>query len=556
MVFKKSDNRNQDLILAISIGSKSSACLTRSTGEIISAYKEEHFTGVKNDSSFPIRSVLTLLSNLPAENFYVLTITVTHWFNSKHSDKTWDRYYVDVKELISNKIINRNFVIKKIIESNNIHDCLCETARSYALSRDANLNNGKPVTVIVANRFGNFENVASTYKWDDFDSFLNGEDPEINKLKDFKSSIGMMQQIGSRIFDYLEYDIYRGLMTLHNELPVEKTSSEGLSLYSKQKDWYQYDRYQEPTLYAKSKNTEDLINRAIRKTRDVEDYRPLNVKKLDQLNEKYIKMFDDMDKNQVIKYLQDKSFQALSKLIKPHLDGHIILVGDAFISRKVNESLRNLTMNQFLVCPLLEDNNAIFGATNKILEKIYYNRIDLSDINVVCRYIDIPKYDEAELQEYETKMSSKKLSNYIDKNIVYINKNKINKKDFEKVCKWIKKGNIVNFVSSKASMIDTVHEDSLSTISLALTEKRNDLMLIASDEIDRESFLLNKDLGNRLLKKISEEFKNIRISCTSFVNFDNITPINNESIVHAMINQIEKRDFHNLKNDINLVVIT
>jgi hypothetical protein len=555
MIFEKSDNRNQDLILAISLGSKSSAMLTRSDGSIIGAFKEEHFTGVKNDSSFPVNSIINLFSTLSSESLYMLTVTITHWFNSKHSDKTWERYYVDIKEFINNAFPHHHIAIKKIIEANDLHNCLCETARSYVLSKEIDLNHGKPITIIVANRFGNFENVASTYKWEDYDSFLNGEDPEINKLKDFKSSIGMMQQIASKLAGYLEYDVTRGLLTLEHDEPIRKVSRKGLSLYGKQDDWYEYDRYKEPILFDNTKKTEDLINRAIRKTRDVDDYRPLNVKKLDQLNEHYIEFFKDMDIEKLTTYVQDKSYQALSNLIFPHKDGHVILIGDAFASDKVNEKLKHLYRNQMIFSPLLEDNMAIFGATSKILEKIYYNRLDLKDINVGNRYIDIPKYDESKFESYDIKMSCKKAANYVVKNTLFINSKNPDQKDFNTLVSWVMKGNIVNILDNSYSLTESILKDSLSSISVSVENKRDQLMTIASDCVKRISYHLTPDTGNRILDDLIESCYSTRLVCTSFVNFDNITPINTDSATHAFMNQMEKRDFHNLSNEINLVVI-
>lgn len=553
MIFSKIDNRNKDLILAISLGSKSSALLTQSDGSIIGAYKEEHFTGIKNDSSFPIHSVISLLSELPDDTLYQLTITITHWFNSRNSDKTWERYYTDVKDLIKTAFKNKHFVIKKIIEANNLHDCLAETARSYILScEDVDDFSNDPITIIVANRFGNFENVASTYTWWKFSDFKEGEEPIVNKLNDFKSSIGMMQQIASKHAGYLEYDITKGLLTLNNDYEIQKTRSNGLSLYSKQSDWDKYDRYKDTVLFDISEvSHEEIISRALRKSKDIYDYRPISVKKIDQLNDHYTSIFRDMNKEQIVSYVYNKTYQALSDLITPHKDGHVILIGDAFISDDINEELEKICKKKMIVSPFLEDNTAIFGATNKILEKIYYNSLDLSDYYVVNRQITGNfSYDFIELEDYKVSMTPKELSKFFRDN-VYTIPNDSTPEFVKRISDKLEKGNIINIVFSKGSFSETLN---YASMSIAKEEFHKDLLLIASDTIDRKYELLPTDTGIVFLDELIKSI-GANLAFTNFSTSDNITPIFNDMCAHALINQIEKKEEHNLQNDINLIVV-
>jgi len=551
MVFEKYDNRNDELILAISLGSKSSAMLTRSNGNIIGAYKEEHFTGIKNDSSFPVNSVIDLLNQLPDDSLYQITIAITHWFNSKNSNKTWERYYTDVKDLIKTVFKDKLFVIKKIIEAHDLHDCLSETARCNILSNHQDIDEG-PITVIVANRFGNFENVASTYKWNDKKSFIEGQEPEINKLKDFKSSIGMMQQIGSRMAGYLEYDINRSLLNIDNDYPIQKITSSGLSLYGNQKDWIKYDRFNEQVLFALTETSrEENINRAIRKSKDIYDYRPLNVKKLDMLNDYYIDMFSGMSSVQIMTYIQNKSYQALSKLIKPHIKGNVVLIGDVFSSKKINKELRKLSKKEMIISPLLEDNSAIFGATNKILEKIYYNTLNLKTINIVNRNIRASINILEKIDDYKTNMSPEELKKEFISNVKVLDVSKDNSKDLNSIVSGLLNGHIYNFIFNKGSFSEAPN---FASVSISIADYKESLMSICSDNINRESYDL-EDSEYDILNYIKNACYTNRLICVPFVNNDNITPLNEYSCFNAVLQQIEKREYNNLSNDINLIII-
>ena len=385
MDIKKKDNRNNDLILAISLGSKSSAMLTSSDGTIIDIFKEETYTGIKNDSSFPINCITNLLNTLSKSKIYQLTITLNHWFNSTNSNRTWDRYYTDIEKFISIVYKDYNIIVKRVIEANDLHDNLAETTKCYFESKYEKFiesNQDKPITILVSNRFGNFENIISVYKWKNIESFSNGEEPIVKKLKDFKSSISMMQQIASKKLGLLEYDPGNGIMTYEQYKPIKKLPVSKFKIYSDWKKWDEYDTYKDSVIYSNNKiSCESMIGRAINKSNDIYDNRPINIKKIEQINAYYNSLFEPMSNEEIIEYVHTHSYNALYNLIKPHTKGLVLLAGDSFVGRRIPKKLRNEFGDNIIIDPIWFDNLSIIGSTNKILENIYYTSINLENLS-------------------------------------------------------------------------------------------------------------------------------------------------------------------------------
>lgn len=548
MIIEKYNNRDEELILAISLGSKSSALLTKSTGEILGSFKEEQFTNIKNDSSFPINSVEKLLNTYLKYNLYQITVTITHWFNSKNSNKTWERYYTDIRSLISVITKDKNVVIKKIIESNDLHYCLSDTARSYTLSNNLLDLDDKPVTVIVCNRFGNFENVISTYNWENKQSFIEGKEPKINKLNDFKSSIGIMQQIASKICGYSEYDINRSLLTQYNDFKV--SNIDDIEIYKNPEKWTYHNTYNDKVLFNSNISNEDLVNDAIKKSKDVYDYRPLNVKKIEQINMFYSEDFKKYEYNEVLEYIQNYTYTAFCDIIKPFLNGDIIVIGDAFVSKKINDKVKELTNNKFIVSPLLEDNSAIFGATNKILEKIYYNILCLKNINTINRNIEPVEVIEYELEGYDINSSKAEISKYLYDRTIEINVNDHNSKDFNSILNGLLNGDIYNFITNKASFSDGNNYESVSISLESNSDALKYLVAYSNTNITYDLKYCDNELLCNLQNAIGE-----KLVCLPFTNNDNITPIDVSNAYHTIMQQIERKESIVFDNNINLIII-
>jgi len=385
MILEPKDNRSNDLILAISLGSKSSAMLTRSDGTIVAILIEESYTGIKNDSSFPINCITNLLNTLSKSNIYQLTVTLNHWFNSTNSNRTWDRYYTDIEKFINTVYKDYNIVVKRVIESNDLHNSLAETTKCYFESEYQTYiesNKDQPITILVSNRFGNFENVISIYKWKNIESFSNGEEPIIKKLKDFKSSISMMQQIASKMLGLFEYDPENGIMTYEQYEPIKKLPASKFKIYSNWKKWDEHDTYKDDVIYNNNKiSCEEMIGRAIDKSNDIYDNRPINIKKIEQINAYYNALFEPMTDGEIIKYVHTFSYNALYNLIKPHTDRLVLLSGDSFVGKRIPRKLRNEFSENIIIDPIWFDNLSIIGSTNKILENIYYTSINMKNIH-------------------------------------------------------------------------------------------------------------------------------------------------------------------------------
>lgn len=479
------NNRECEMILSISLGSKSSCMLAKSDGTILNVYKEESFTLVKNDSSFPMNSINNIIkNNFEKRKIYFLTITITHWFNSKYQDKTWERYYIDIKEYIKTVFKDYNIVVKKIIESNNLHDCLMSTAKCYSIHKNLLENNDKKVTIVVANRFGNYENCISTYTWNNSNDLKENLEPETNKLFNLENSLGLFQQIISKKLGFNEYDIYNSSLTLDHAHESEKTRI-SFDVYNNKDEWINHkDKILDITKYLDNLNKKDIY-----------DYRPIDMKNLLAINNKFSETYMDYSEKELLDELFNVTYNSLNNLLKDYKDHKIIVIGDCFINSKINNSLNY----DLIVCPYKEDNCAIFGACDKVLEKIFYNRLKLDD-DIVYRYIST-NFD-----------------------------NSLRELDYNEIENLLNKNYIVNVINFKTSFYENYE------YSMSLCKSKDVLLKVNS---------FHKD---KIVNEI--EFKGTRIFATVFSTKENVIPIDNNGFTKAMNDQKNQLKKFSLDNKI------
>lgn len=187
-------------VLALTLGHNSSAIRIKD-GVVIAGYEEERLTGIKSDSSFPRRSIqqLQILSDLSKVDF----VCVSHWDTfadiKNMSSKHWDAFFV--RDTCPNATIlshSANFTH---------HDAHKEMARLYS---------GLPGYTIVADGFGNFNEVISVYYEDDLIHRVHGFDKSLGLLYQYATAfLGMkMNQDEYKLLGYeahvgdIESEIY------------------------------------------------------------------------------------------------------------------------------------------------------------------------------------------------------------------------------------------------------------------------------------------------------------------------------------------------------------
>ena len=187
------------LSLVISLGHNSSAILIKD-GEVLIGYEEERMTGIKADSHFPISAIKKIGTYYDLSE--VSTIAATHWDTygdiDNMSSKHWDR-----GALTS---LCPNAVLWTHDQAFTHHDAHMFSANSYSKLKG---------WTIVADGFGNFNEVLSVYK----------EDTLIHRAFGYDKSLGLLYQYATAFLGMkMNQDEYKllGYEAHIDTLPKEK----------------------------------------------------------------------------------------------------------------------------------------------------------------------------------------------------------------------------------------------------------------------------------------------------------------------------------------------
>lgn len=164
--------RKTEFALALTLGHNSSAVLIQE-GKILIGYENERISGVKSDSQFPSHAIREIGNYYDLNN--VTEVHVSHWDIygdvDNMSQKHWNRTYL--------KVLCPNAVI--FAESDH-HDCHVAASRAFS---------GPFEWEIVADGFGNFNEVMSVYK----------DDKLIHRVFGYEKSLGLLYQYTTAYLD-------------------------------------------------------------------------------------------------------------------------------------------------------------------------------------------------------------------------------------------------------------------------------------------------------------------------------------------------------------------
>ena len=176
--------------LLITLGHNSSAIFVDNSSfeetekSCIIGYEEERLSRIKADSQFPIDAINEIKYNVGLNRMKGCEILISHWFNFTGAETP--NKYITLQDINALKEISTN--IKLVNEGFTHHDAHAYSAyefRDYFKKQEGNI----PVYCIVADGFGNNEEVLSIYRRD------TGKKPElVKRFYGYEKSLGLFYQ--------------------------------------------------------------------------------------------------------------------------------------------------------------------------------------------------------------------------------------------------------------------------------------------------------------------------------------------------------------------------
>jgi len=414
LAFLEKNNRDQEWILALSLGHNSSVVLAKSTGEIVTGYEEERLTKAKSDSSFPINALTKCLEKIaasaPKYKPVVLNIGISHWFNSHIQNSTWNRYYLDIEKFVEKFFDFRSTIsiIKRVETGFNHHSLHLDSIRPFV---EANISteqrekySNRKTVVFVADGFGNQEEVMTLREYDDLYSYLKGDtNYKEYKLSNLNYSLGLMYQyvtssVGMKEnqdeYKFLGYESYIQTVASNKDLLDSKIND----LVGKFDAAYNLENWS--GLYDYDSTNSSTHNTPInldKLARVKQYYHEFAKKAIAEFNLDDALFTDSYTKNPkrsqriLMGYILQQSVEKIVLNIfknykTDYLETHnILVVGGLFYNVKLNNRLMTSSKNLYCVMPLAGDQGCTIGILDNFLREQYHRKLKLERMNFGSR---------------------------------------------------------------------------------------------------------------------------------------------------------------------------
>lgn len=176
--------------LLITLGHNSSAIFVDNSQyytnkkPFIIGYEEERFSRIKADSQFPIDAINEIIFNVGFAKIKGCKIMISHWFN--FAEATIPNKYITLHDI--NFLAEISNDVEYVSEDFTHHDAHAYSAyefRDYFKQQEGNT----PVFCIIADGFGNNEEVLSIYRRD-----TNKKPQLLNRIYGYEHSLGLFYQ--------------------------------------------------------------------------------------------------------------------------------------------------------------------------------------------------------------------------------------------------------------------------------------------------------------------------------------------------------------------------
>ena len=176
--------------LLITLGHNSSAIFVDNSSfeetekSCIIGYEEERLSRIKADSQFPIDAINEIKYNVGLNRMKGCEILISHWFNFTGIETP--NKYITLQDINMLKEISTNIkLVNKDFTHHDAHAYSAYEFRDYFKKQEGNI----PVYCIVADGFGNNEEVLSIYRRD------TGKKPElVKRFYGYEKSLGLFYQ--------------------------------------------------------------------------------------------------------------------------------------------------------------------------------------------------------------------------------------------------------------------------------------------------------------------------------------------------------------------------
>ena len=176
--------------LLITLGHNSSAIFVDNSSfeetekSCIIGYEEERLSRIKADSQFPIDAINEIKYNVGLNRMKGCEILISHWFN--FTDAEIPNKYITLQDINMLKEISTNIeLVNKDFTHHDAHAYSAYEFRDYFKKQEGNI----PIYCIVADGFGNNEEVLSIYRRD------VGKKPElVKRFYGYEKSLGLFYQ--------------------------------------------------------------------------------------------------------------------------------------------------------------------------------------------------------------------------------------------------------------------------------------------------------------------------------------------------------------------------
>lgn len=344
--------------LLITLGHSSSAIFVDNTTEKpkIIGYEQERLSRIKADSQFPIDAINEIKHNVEPNKILGCTILISHWFNFVNNNIP--NKYITENDLLWLHQISKD--IKFVSPEFTHHDAHAYSAYTFfKYSCHPNLISHIPVHCIVADGFGNDEEVLSIYSVDLHDT--NAKPKCIHRTYGYYFSLGLFYQYATSFvgmkenqdeYKFLGYEAHIDEEFSNNEIIILNSYIKGLVSFF----------------------TENILLDVNSKKSSLPENEVINFEELSRVKEYWHSKFTDiLDKLNLFEHTTFKARCAIAYIIQQTVEKvfsniakefgivNLCVAGGCFFNVKLNNKLFSEIKGLFSVMPLAGDQGAAIG---------------------------------------------------------------------------------------------------------------------------------------------------------------------------------------------------
>jgi len=360
--------------------------------KMIAGYEEERFSRIKSDANFPIQSIKKIFELHPPRKDINNYLYISHWYDDflfyEKDNIKKERFD---RKFIQNLIEEYGFKLRTINEFFTHHDAHAHAAKAFYDFYNKNKDNGI-VGIIVADGFGNWQEVISVYEYDS----RNNDVTKIAHFNEYQKSLGLMYQYATAFCGMKEnQDEYKFLgYESHIKEVLSQEDIEKL-LYELELDCdQQYAKLLSPTklkykwgrlLVPDCRDDKYIKLDDLQKTRDMW-YRYLNF-----LCVKYA-CTENFDKKVLVGFvIQTIIENIICRIIKAAGFDKVILSGGIFYNVKLNNAVMN-KVKKIGILPPAGDQGAAIGVyyktEGKDVHPFDFNNFLIGKRDLNCDHLD------------------------------------------------------------------------------------------------------------------------------------------------------------------------